>query len=268
MYLADHHIHSCCSPDSEAPLSEMLRAAQAAGLSDLCATDHCDLLDLDGGRVTGLDWAPILTQYQAARGDCPAGVKLRLGLGAGRCPGGPGLRRRHPLRRGPGLCYRLPSTTSAPPTGGKDFYFLDYTTPRACYEALDDYFDSLAQLVHLDCWDTMGHIIYPLRYMQKIPGHPVTLERYQDRLRALLTGVAQAGRAIEVNTWCGRTVTQWQPLLELYRDCGGELITLGSDAHRPEDVGKGIAQAQELLRTVGFRYFTVYHRRTPQFIRL
>ena len=88
------------------------------------------------------------------------------------------------------------------------------------------------------------------------------------RLRALLTGVAQAGRAIEVNTWCGRTVTQWQPLLELYRDCGGELITLGSDAHRPEDVGKGIAQAQELLRTVGFRYFTVYHRRTPQFIRL
>lgn len=109
----------------------------------------------------------------------------------------------------------------------------------------------------------MGHIIYPLRYMQKIPGHPVTLERYQDRLRALLTGVAQAGRAIEVNTWCGRTVTQWQPLLELYRDCGGELITLGSDAHRPEDVGKGIAQAQELLRTVGFRYFTVYHRRTP-----
>ena len=242
MYLADHHIHSCCSPDSEAPLSEMLRAAQAAALSDLCATDHCDLLDLDGGRVTGLDWAPILTQYQAARGDCLSGADLDFVIGS---------------------IHNL-----SPAKGGKDFYFLDYTTPRACYEALDDYFDSLAQLVHLDCWDTMGHIIYPLRYMQKIPGHPVTLERYQDRLRALLTGVAQAGRAIEVNTWCGRTVTQWQPLLELYRDCGGELITLGSDAHRPEDVGKGIAQAQELLRTVGFRYFTVYHRRTPQFIRL
>ena len=58
----------------------------------------------------------------------------------------------------------------SPAKGGKDFYFLDYTTPRACYEALDDYFDSLAQLVHLDCWDTMGHIIYPLRYMQKILG--------------------------------------------------------------------------------------------------
>lgn len=96
-----------------------------------------------------------------------------------------------------------------------------------------------SQLVHLDCWDTMGHIIYPLRYMQKIPGHPVTLERYQDRLRALLTGVAQAGRAIEVNTWCGRTVTQWQPLLELYRDCGGELITLGPTPTGQRTWGRG-----------------------------
>ncbi len=58
MYLADHHIHSCCSPDSEAPLSEMLRAAQAAGLSDLCATDHCDLLDLDGDGSQGWTGPP------------------------------------------------------------------------------------------------------------------------------------------------------------------------------------------------------------------
>ena len=206
MYLADHHIHSCCSPDSEAPLSEMLRAAQAAGLSDLCATDHCDLLDLDGGRVTGLDWAPILTQYQAARGDCPAGVKLRLGLELGGAPVDPDCAAA--ILSGADLDFVIGSIHNlSPAKGGKDFYFLDYTTPRACYEALDDYFDSLAQLVHLDCWDTMGHIIYPLRYMQKIPGHPVTLERYQDRLRALLTGVAQAGRANEVNTCCWRTVT-------------------------------------------------------------
>ena len=141
MYLADHHIHSCCSPDSEAPLSEMLRAAQAAGLSDLCATDHCDLLDLDGGRVTGLDWAPILTQYQAARGDCPAGVKLRLGLELGGAPVDPDCAAA--ILSGADLDFVIGSIHNlSPAKGGKDFYFLDYTTPRACYEALDDYFDS------------------------------------------------------------------------------------------------------------------------------
>lgn len=72
MYLADHHIHSCCSPDSEAaPLGDAPGGPGRPASPTLCATDHCDLLDLDGGRVTGLDWAPILTQYQAARGTAP-----------------------------------------------------------------------------------------------------------------------------------------------------------------------------------------------------
>ncbi len=125
-------------------------------------------------------------------GDCPAGVKLRLGLELGGAPVDPDCAAA--ILSGADLDFVIGSIHNlSPAKGGKDFYFLDYTTPRACYEALDDYFDSLAQLVHLDCWDTMGHIIYPLRYMQQIPGHPVTLERYQDRLRALLTGVAQAG---------------------------------------------------------------------------
>lgn len=156
----------------------------------------------------------------------------------------------------------------SPAKGGEGLLFPGLHHPPGRYEALDDYFDSLAQLVHLDCWDTDGPYHLPPSVYAEDPWASCHSGEVQDRLRALLTGVAQAGRAIEVNTWCGRTVTQWQPLLELYRDCGGELITLGSDAHRPEDVGKGIAQAQELLRTVGFRYFTVYHRRTPQFIRL
>lgn len=53
MYLADHHIHSCCSPDSEAPLSEMLRAAQAAGLSRPCVpltTATCWIWTGDGSQ--------------------------------------------------------------------------------------------------------------------------------------------------------------------------------------------------------------------------
>ena len=77
--------------------------------------------------------------------------------------------------------------------------------------------------------------------------------------------MAQAGRAIEVNTWCGRTVTQWQPLLELYRDCGGEIVTVGSDAHTPADVGKGVRAACALLRECGFRRVCTYEKHQPVF---
>ena len=41
-------------------------------------------------------------------------------------------------------------------------------------------------------------------------------------------------------------------LLKLYRDCGGRLMTIGSDAHAPVNLGKGIRQGYALLRAAGF----------------
>ena len=54
-------------------------------------------------------------------------------------------------------------------------------------------------------------------------------------------------------------------ILRLYRRLGGEVITLGSDAHRPADVGCFIRQRQELLRECGFRYFTTFTGGKPEF---
>lgn len=53
--------------------------------------------------------------------------------------------------------------------------------------------------------------------------------------------------------------------LRLYRRLGGEIVTLGSDAHRPGDVGCFIRQRQELLRECGFRYFTTFEQGKPRF---
>ena len=54
-------------------------------------------------------------------------------------------------------------------------------------------------------------------------------------------------------------------MLKLYRSMGGEIITIGSDAHVPEHIGFHFDEAQELLRSCGFRYFTTYTRRKPEF---
>ena len=55
MYLTDSHTHTLRSPDSDAPLAQMARAAVAAGLAELCVTDHCDLLGLYGEPVRDYD---------------------------------------------------------------------------------------------------------------------------------------------------------------------------------------------------------------------
>ena len=265
MYLADCHTHTRCSPDSTAPLADMAAAAVSAGVSHLCVTDHCDLLGLHGGAPAPWDWAPLLEQYRAVQARCPSGLTLSLGLELGSAQFFPD-RARQILSAAPvdfviGSAHNL-----SPALGGEDFYFVPYPTPEACYRALDDYFASLAAIAPLDTYDALGHIIYPLRYMNGRAGHHVTLDRYQDRLAGILRAVIRAGRAIEVNTHCGAEVEPWRPILTLYRDLGGQLVTLGSDAHAPSDVAGGIPQAVQLLRACGFSHYAVYSRRQPRLI--
>ena len=56
------------------------------------------------------------------------------------------------------------------------------------------------------------------------------------------------------------------PLIRRFRECGGELVTVGSDAHAPEDVGAGIDDGLELARTAGFRYVALYENKQPVMI--
>lgn len=97
---------------------------------------------------------------------------------------------------------------------------------------------------------------------------PVTLNRYQDAIRAILRTAVEKGRGMEVNTCRGRTLEEWRPILALYRDCGGEIVTVGSDAHLPEHVGLGISEACALLQQTGFRYLATYEKRKPELHRL
>ena len=152
--------------------------------------------------------------------------------------------------------------------GGGDFYFVQYDSPELCHEMLADYFQSLLAVAELGLYDSLGHIIYPLRYMAMRDGQDVTLEPHLPVLRDILTAVADRGKGIEVNTYRGRTVAEWRETLALYRSLGGEKVTVGSDAHRPGDVGLGAAQSLDLLRELGFRAVTVYRRREPRSIPL
>ena len=117
------------------------------------------------------------------------------------------------------------------------------------------------------CYDVVGHVIYPLRYMNG-PYDTPSLDRYRDQIREILRLAIQSGRGIEINTWKGQTLREWIPILRDYRELGGEILTVGSDAHAPEPLGRGIREAYGLMADCGFRYVAVYHARKPEMIGL
>lgn len=268
MYIADCHMHSSISKDSETPRTEMARSAVERVLSEICFTDHYDILDFDGSYNPTFDWAPVRAQHQKAQEDWGDRLNIRYGLELGNAPAD--FQAGERVQEEQGLDFVLCSVHNLSMEAGcTDFYDIHYDSPETCYTHLDNYFDSMLRSVRWGKFDVLAHIPYPLRYMRNRDGQSVTLERYQEQIREILRLCIQQGRGVEVNTknWadCGQ---DYVPLMKAYRELGGEIVTLGSDAHDPENVGAGIVEGYEMLKELGFRYIATYVARKPQFMKL
>lgn len=265
--LVDFHTHTRFSPDSEALARDMALAAKQTGLDALCLTDHLDFLDFQGN-FAGLGGHTLpFYSPQELPALAPPGLKLYSGVELGEPWADPALAAQ--VAACPGLDFILGSAHNLDPDhGGQDFYFLHYDSEETCHEILDAYVGRLEVLSAMPCFDSLAHVIYPLRYMNGRDGRRASLDRYEPQLRRIFHTVVDTGRAIELNTCRGETVEDWRWTLELYKDCGGTLITLGSDAHRPEDVGKGLREGAALLKELGFSHTARYLRRRPELMPL
>jgi len=267
MRLSDQHIHSAGSPDCKTPLPVMVKAAMEAGVEHLCFTDHIDLDDcLTGERNTKCPaWPRVRDSYLAALPDTPAGVELRLGMELGEANHHPELAEK--LAAEPELDLVLGSLHNLRNT--PDFYYLHYESEAQCEALNRRYLEELLELSSLPCFDVMAHIGYTRRYMRRagFEAH-IDRERFGDLLEAILRNLIEKGKGIEVN--CsglreGAGTFPGLPVLRLYRELGGEIVTVGSDAHSPSTAGAGIAQGFALLREAGFRHVALYRRRKPEF---
>ena len=82
----------------------------------------------------------------------------------------------------------------------------------------------------------------------------------------------EKGKGIEINTGGYKAgLSEPNPchdVLRRYRELGGEIITMGSDAHTTEYVAYRFADARDVLKECGFRYFTVFRERKAEFVPL
>jgi histidinol-phosphatase (PHP family) len=266
-YFADTHTHSNCSPDGSDSMLEMAKAAEAAGLEELCITDHCDFLSMQGTITLDFDWAPLRAGYDEVKSHNFSTLTVCRGIEiAGICGFEDNADEilQEPLDFVLGSVHNL-----SVESGCTDFYDLDYRKdPTLCRRCMEDYFTSLEGTVAWNGFDSLAHVPYLLRYMRDRDGVEVSMAEYEDRIRPLFRTLAENGKALELNTCRGRSVGDYSLLFRWFREEGGTLVTLGSDAHTTQDVGKGIAEGQELLRSLGYTYFCTYQDRRPVLHRL
>lgn len=155
--------------------------------------------------------------------------------------------------------------------GHDDFAFLDYSKENVP-ALLEQNFSEILKIAKWGKFDVLGHITYALRYIQGNQNIPVDMTPYQDTIREIFKAVIQNGKGIEINTSglrqkYGDTFPSLE-YIKLYRELGGEILTVGSDSHRTADLAKGIKEGIEIAAQAGFTRIAYFKERKPYFINI
>jgi len=272
MFLTDYHIHSKCSSDGHNTMLEMALASHSKGVDMLCFTDHCDI-DRQTGEPNPDCFAhreKTIKMYEETCAAAPAEMTILLGMELGE--GNHDILRAKQIASSPELDFVLGSIHNI--KGKTDFYDTKYSNEDFCRSLIDEYMDELIELSMVDCFDTMAHIGYPVRYTRKAGFNvEISTNTYGEKLTQLLRNLIEREKGIEINcsgfrnSLVGGTIPTLD-VLRLYKDLGGEIITVGSDAHKIDQAGVGLPEGFDILRELGYKYVTVFEKRKPRFIKI
>lgn len=261
--ICDLHTHSRYSFDGTASLEAMSRSAAERNVRIMATTDHCDMTRGPEGFQCYLDCEQSrLQEYEIVK-DRFQGLELLYGLELGNPMDLPDETAR--VMDGKDFDFVIGGLHFL--SDGSDIYKIDYPDEAFIDWMFRDYFENVERMAVFGGFDSLAHLDYPLRMLKdKIPTPP-SVEKYRDLIEPVLKCLVRSDIALEINTrgtydWQGRVGPEdW--VLERYRELGGSLITIGSDAHSPQWVGKGFEEAGEAMRRAGFDSYTVYRKRKP-----
>ncbi len=263
----DVHMHSQFSGDSSTPQDLMIAAATDRGLAGICFTDHLDI-DYPGNPDEFLLDLPNYTASVLAMQERYAGkLPVRLGIELGLQPHLAALHR--------DILAQYPFDFvigSSHVVHGVDPYYPVFYEGREEKSAYREYFESILENIKaFDGFDVYGHIDYVVRYGPTKNANYDWLE-YRDVIDEILKLLIAKGKGIELNTGGFKYglghPNPTESIITRYRELGGEIITTGADAHKSEHVAFDFEKVPDILRAAGFRYFTVFKERKPEFIKL
>ena len=267
MIIADSHVHSFFSSDSSESPEKIIETCIDKGYRYAYFTDHHDTDFPVNPEYPNMDFQLDFERYFAKLTELKekyrSTIDIRIGIEQGICP--------EIAKKVSVLSDSYPfdfiigsSHLTALSLEHGDPYYPSYYEGRTNVEAYREYFQTEAENVTLtDGFDIYGHIDYPVRYCPD-PDFVFDFKDYADILETLLKRLIEHGKGIEINTAGISKIGYPHPhkdILKMYKDLGGEIITIGSDAHTSENIGYGFDVAEELLVNTGFNYYTSVNSR-------
>ena len=269
--LTDTHVHSTYSGDGKATMDAMIQQAISLGMKQICFTEHNDFdypyAPGDKPDMFLLNTDSYLFDLLRAREKYEGQIKILFGVELGLTPE---LKRKNLIfAKSHEFDFIIGSSHLC---HGRDPYYASFYEGRDEKTAYREYFESILENVKgYTQYDVYGHLDYVVRY-GPTQNQNYTYADHSDVIDEILRTIIDNEKGLEVNTGgfrCGIGSTNpCRDILKRYKELGGEIITIGSDAHETKYLQDHFTEAADMLKEIGFKYYNVFENRIPEFIKL
>ncbi|WP_369713654.1 histidinol-phosphatase HisJ family protein [Leptotrichia sp. HSP-342] len=258
MKVIDYHVHSTNSFDGKSSVEDMCKRAIEIGDYAICFTEHfsVDPRDVSYGV---LDYEKYENEVRKAQEKFGKQLDIKMGLEIGE----------------PHLKEYVSDLILQTSKMQLDFIIgsvhnIDgvklrlYMQGKNKYELYYEYFQEIYKMVSVSDIDVIGHLDLMKRYAYESFGN-YEFEDYREIIEKILKTAILRGIGLEINgSGYLNSVSEPFPkpeVLQLYRELGGEIITIGSDSHACETLSKNNKKMSNLLKEIGFKKVYTFDKR-------
>ncbi len=261
---SDCHMHTSFSGDSDTPPEEMIKRAIGLGLKHICITDHEDHEYVYDGVEFTFDIKEYFCVLENLREKYKDQIDIGIGVEIGLEPQWGDYYDQYV--RSQAFDFVIGSVHLI---GGEDPY------DRAMFKNQRDedayrqtFIETLKDIQVTHEFDVLGHMDYVVRYGTHRE-QAYSYKKFADEIDEILKFLIDHGKGLELNTAgfkYGLPFAHPLPeILKRYRELGGEILTIGADAHKPEHIAYDFSKVKGILQDCGFKYYTEFRERKPVF---
>lgn len=265
--MKDCHVHTTLSHDGKSSIEEYLNIAEEKNVDEITFTEHYDIYDGVETKLTTLDVDKCKEEYLKRKDDSK--VKTNFGIEIGLRP------ESFPKIRNMVISHDFDFIIGSSHITCKKDMSMDSTffEGLSAKEAYMKYFNEVLENIkkYYYEFDVYGHLDYVVRY-GNYGIKQINYDDFKDVLDTILMTLIRKDKGIEINTSGIRYgLNEPHPNIDIvkrYKELGGKIITVGSDAHQAKDLASHFEIVYQMLETVGYDEVAIYHHRKPDFVKI
>jgi histidinol-phosphatase (PHP family) len=266
--LSDYHMHTHHSGDSTAPMEDMIKSSIDRGLEEICFTEHVDFdypeiydgVNKDTFTINTQDYREeVFRNREKYKDSIHIGYGIEIGMQEYLA------KENSDYIKENNFDFVIASQHLVDRT---DPYYASFWEGKKVEDLYNRYFDQIYDNINLfDDFDVLGHLDYLTRYAPE-GDTTYSYERFSYRIDKILIYLIENGKGLDFNSKVFGGGNELPPnpcpeVLRRFKELGGKIITIGSDAHSPGKVAIGFDRMREIALECGFTEYYTYKNRIP-----